>query len=44
VQLSRKAKHKIQKIETTVSQSGNGPHVFVAKEWLGKNVKVVLLD
>ncbi|MFL6343293.1 MAG: DUF2080 family transposase-associated protein [Nitrososphaeraceae archaeon] len=42
--MSRKAKRKIQEIETTVSQSGNGAHVFVPKEWLGKNVKVVLLE
>ena len=41
--MSRKAKRKIQEIETTVSESGNGAHVFV-KEWHGKTVKVVLLD
>jgi putative transposon-encoded protein len=42
--LSRKAKRKIQEIETVVSQSGNGAHVFVPKEWLGKSVKVTLLE
>jgi putative transposon-encoded protein len=41
---SRKAKRKIEEIETTASESGTGAHVFVPKEWLGKKVKVTLID
>jgi putative transposon-encoded protein len=40
----RKAKRKIEEIETTASQSGTGAHVFVPKEWLGKRVRVTLVD
>ena len=42
--ISEIRKPKIQEIEAVVSQSGNGAHVFVPKEWLGKNVKVTLLE
>ncbi len=40
----RKAKRKIEEIETVASQSGTGAHVFVPKEWLGKTVRVTLVD
>jgi putative transposon-encoded protein len=39
--LSRKAFTK--EIETVVSISGNGAHVFVPKQWIGKEVRVTLL-
>jgi putative transposon-encoded protein len=42
--MSRKAITKISKIETTVSESGNGAHVFIPKQWLNKKVKVVLFE
>jgi putative transposon-encoded protein len=41
---SRKAKRKIEEIETTASESGTGAHVFVPKEWRGKKVRVTLID
>jgi putative transposon-encoded protein len=31
-------------METVVSQSGNGAHVFVPKEWIGMTVNVILLE
>lgn len=37
-------KAKTREIETTVSESGNGAHVFVPKDWIGKTVKVTLLE
>lgn len=37
----RKAKTK--EIETEVTEAGNGAHVFVPKNWLGRQVKVILL-
>jgi putative transposon-encoded protein len=33
-----------KEIETTVSESGNGAHVFVPKNWMGKTVRVTLLE
>ena len=33
---------KTKEIEATVSRVGNGCHVIVPKDWLGKTVKVVL--
>jgi putative transposon-encoded protein len=27
-----------------VTQSGNGAHLFVPKEWLGKTVKIILVE
>ncbi|HZA64261.1 MAG TPA: DUF2080 family transposase-associated protein [Nitrososphaeraceae archaeon] len=40
--MSRKATTK--EIESTVSQSGNGAHVFVPKQWIGKRVRVILME
>jgi len=34
----------VKEIESEVSASGNGAHVFVPKDWLGRKVKVILLD
>jgi putative transposon-encoded protein len=31
-------------METVVSQSGNGAHVFVPKEWIGMIVNVILWE
>ena len=40
--MSRKATTK--EIESIVSQSGNGAHVFVPKQWIGKKVRVALIE
>ncbi|MGI0012387.1 MAG: DUF2080 family transposase-associated protein [Nitrososphaera sp.] len=34
----------VKEIETEVSPSGNGAHCFVPKDWIGKKVKVTLLE
>ncbi|MEO9364430.1 MAG: DUF2080 family transposase-associated protein [Nitrososphaera sp.] len=34
----------VKEIESQVSASGNGAHVFVPKDWIGKQVKVTLLE
>jgi len=34
----------VKEIESSVSPSGNGAHVFVPKDWIGKKVKVKLLE
>lgn len=41
---SRKAKRKIEEIETTASETGTGAHVFVPKEWRGRKVRVTLIN
>lgn len=33
-----------QVIEKTVKSSGNSGRVYVPKEWIGKRVKVLLMD
>ena len=33
-----------KEIETTVSEAGNGAHVFVPKNWIGRTVRVTLLE
>ena len=33
-----------REIETTASEAGNGAHVIVPKQWIGKKVKVTLLE
>jgi putative transposon-encoded protein len=38
----RKAKTK--EIQTEVTESGNAAHVYVPKNWLGRQVKVILLQ
>ena len=40
--MSRKATTK--EIESIVSQSGNGAHVFVPKQWIGKRVRITLME
>ncbi len=40
--MSRKA--TTNEIESIVSQSGNGAHVFVPKQWIGKKVRVTLIE
>ena len=40
--MSRKATTK--EIESTENQSGNGAHVFVPKQWIGKKVRVTLME
>jgi putative transposon-encoded protein len=40
--VSRKATTK--EIESIVNQSGNGEHVFVPKQWIGKKVRVTLME
>ena len=37
--MSRKAKRKIQEVETTVTQSGNGAHVLFLKNGLVRMLK-----
>ena len=39
--MTRKASTK--EIETVVSASGNGAHVFVPKQWIGKKVRVKVI-
>lgn len=34
----------MREIETEVSKFGNGAHVTVPKDWIGKKVKVTLLE
>ena len=34
----------VKEIESEVSPSGNGAHVFVPKDWIGKKVKVSLIE
>jgi len=34
----------VKEIETEVSPTGNGAHVFVPKDWLGKKVRVTLIE
>ena len=34
----------VKEIESEVSASGNGAHVFVPKDWLGKKVRVTIID
>jgi hypothetical protein len=34
----------VKEIESEVSASGNGAHVFVPKDWLGKKVRVTLIE
>lgn len=37
-------KMTMREIETEVSKFGNGAHVTVPKDWIGKKVKVTLLE
>jgi putative transposon-encoded protein len=39
-----KAKRTIPEIEGDVMPSGNGAHIMVPKEWLGKRAKCILLQ
>lgn len=34
----------VKEITTSVSPSGTGAHVFVPKDWIGKTVKVTLIE
>lgn len=34
----------VKEIESEVSPSGNGAHVFVPKDWIGKKVRVSLIE
>lgn len=36
-------KSKTKEIQTEVTESGKGAHVYVPKKWLGRHVKVTLL-
>lgn len=36
--------HAYQVIEKTVKASGNSGRVYVPKEWVGKKVKILLLE
>lgn len=37
-------KMTMREIESEVSKFGNGAHVTVPKDWVGKRVRVTLLD
>ncbi len=39
-----KRKETITKIEGEVTPVGTGTHVFVPKSWIGKKVKVTLME
>jgi putative transposon-encoded protein len=39
-----KSKRKIEEVESVVMPSGNGAHVMVPKEWLGKRAKTILVE
>ena len=34
----------MREIETEVSKFGNGAHITVPKEWVGKKVRVTILE
>ena len=34
----------LKEIISTVGKSGTGAHVFVPKDWMGKKVKVILIE
>jgi len=42
--MSRKGTGKLEYWDTEVSESGNGAHAFVPKQWLGKKVRITLVD
>lgn len=37
-------KMKMREIESQVSAFGNGGHVIVPKDWIGKKVRVTLIE